>query len=104
VSREVEWWLQHRAVPRLFIVVAGGDIAWNRARNEFDWERTTGLPPALKHAFPEEPLFVDLRSAVEPGGRVGTDRARFRSASWEATQGKSRKPSPEPAVRTDGAG
>jgi hypothetical protein len=31
VHREVEWWLEHRSVDRLLIIVTDGEIAWNPA-------------------------------------------------------------------------
>jgi len=63
VRKEVEWWLYHRAVESLFIVVTTGEIIWDRERRDFDWQKTTCLPPELRGHHREEPLFVDLRWA-----------------------------------------
>jgi WD40 repeat protein len=36
---------------------------WNAAAGDFDWERSTCLPPRLRGVFTAEPLHVDLRWA-----------------------------------------
>lgn len=61
VDRELEWWRAHRAADSLFIVVTGGEVAWDAETNDFDWERATALPPRLRGWFGAEPLWVDLR-------------------------------------------
>ncbi|CAL9278946.1 hypothetical protein SUDANB51_08088 [Streptomyces sp. enrichment culture] len=61
VNREVEWWLRHRPVSRLYIVLAEGELSWDTARGEFDRRRSDALPPALLGAFPSEPWWGDLR-------------------------------------------
>jgi tetratricopeptide (TPR) repeat protein len=43
-----------------------GEIAWNKTKNDFDWDRTTALPSMLAGAFKgDEPLYHDLRWARE---------------------------------------
>ena len=63
VNREVEHWLEHRGPESMYIVLTDGDIAWDDSKNAFDWECTDALPDALREAFPEEPLYLDLRWA-----------------------------------------
>lgn len=63
VQQEVEWWLRHRAADRLFIVLTEGEVFWDRTQGDFDWNRTTSLPPNLHATFKNEPLYVDLRWA-----------------------------------------
>ena len=48
----------------MLIVWTGGDIAWDKAAKDFNWERTTALPKVLVGALDgEEPLYLDLRWA-----------------------------------------
>jgi WD40 repeat protein len=63
VQQEVGWWLQHRAADTLFIVLTDGEVFWDRSAGDFDWMRTTALPPNLQGRFKNEPLYVDLRWA-----------------------------------------
>ncbi|MFD7307128.1 hypothetical protein [Promicromonospora sp. NPDC059942] len=64
VGREIEHW---RTGPRrpVLIVRTGGEIVWDDAAGDFDWDRTTALPRALRGWFAEEPQWVDLE--VPPG-------------------------------------
>jgi TIR domain-containing protein len=61
VSRELQYWLDHRRSEEILIAVTGGEIAWDAQLGDFDWRTTTALPTILKGAFKSEPLFVDLR-------------------------------------------
>ena len=63
VAKEVQWWLEHRGIETLLIVVSDGKIRWDLKSGDFDWTVTTCLPPVLAGHCPEEPLFVDLRWA-----------------------------------------
>jgi WD40 repeat protein len=63
VHREVAYWRTQRSANQLLIVLTDGDIVWNDSGGDFDWARTTALPESLAKAYPEEPLYVDLRSA-----------------------------------------
>jgi hypothetical protein len=56
---ELEWWLANRGVRDLVIVHCGGEIHWGNG--DFDWERTTALPRALRGWFNAEPLWIDAR-------------------------------------------
>ena len=40
-----------------------GEVSWGNARADFDWAKSTALPPRLQGAFPQEPLYLDLRWA-----------------------------------------
>lgn len=59
VRREVAWWLQHRRRDRLLIAWTDGSLSWGQ--DDFDWSKTNALPPELKGALTEEPLWIDLR-------------------------------------------
>jgi hypothetical protein len=63
VQKEVSWWLTNRASKTFLILLTDGEITWNETKGDFDWEKTTALPPRLAKAFAEEPLHVDLRWA-----------------------------------------
>jgi WD40 repeat protein len=78
VRKEVEWWVAHRSVERLLIVVTDGEIAWDAAAGDFDWEKTTCLPIVLRGKFREEPHYVDLRWARERND-LSLRNARFRA-------------------------
>lgn len=79
VRKEVEWWLEHRSVDRLLLIVTDGEIAWNSAASDFAWERTTCLPPALRGRSREEPHYVDLRWARDRND-LSLRNSRFRTA------------------------
>ena len=64
VKREVEHWLEHRSVDKLFIVVTGtSPLLPNDAALSFAWISKNLLPPTLAQKFAEEPLFLDMRWA-----------------------------------------
>ena len=63
VGKEVAFWRERRTPERILIVLTDGDLLWDEGARDFDTERTTALPPALRGAFAEEPRFVDLRWA-----------------------------------------
>lgn len=80
VEREVRWWIEHRDRRRLYLVATGGEIAYDAAAQDFDWQRTTCLPPVLRGVFAAEPLWVDLRfaAALQP---LTLRHTRLRSAA-----------------------
>src|SRR5678815_4894451 len=63
VRREIDWWLKHRSIERFIIVVTGGELAWDAARQQFDAAASSALPPDLLGGFAQEPLYGDLRWA-----------------------------------------
>jgi WD40 repeat protein len=60
VAKEVEWWVAHKGTENFLLVQAGGNISWNAAAQDFDWEATTALPRSLEGRFPEEPRWIDM--------------------------------------------
>jgi MTH538 TIR-like domain (DUF1863) len=78
-NKEVLWWLEHRGVGSLLVVLTDGEIVWRKGANDFDWAVTTALSPALQGRFTEEPLFVDLRWARQLEQPVAND-PRLRAA------------------------
>lgn len=80
VDREIAWWLQHRSAQTLLILVTDGDLVWDEATSDFDWQRSTCLPqPALGGRLAAEPLWVDLRWA-HTEGVLDLRHTRFRQA------------------------
>ncbi|MCC6394852.1 MAG: TIR domain-containing protein [Bryobacterales bacterium] len=63
VAREIDYWLRLKGPKNVLIALTGGNIAWDEARSDFDWDRTTALPSALRGVCQTEPLWVDLRWA-----------------------------------------
>ena len=60
VTTEIAWWLEHKTAERILMVLDEGEIAWDAAAGDFDWQRATAVNPALSKAFAEEPRWVDL--------------------------------------------
>jgi hypothetical protein len=64
VQKEIACWLEMGRAEKMLIVWTGGEVVWSRAQKDFDWSRTTSLPPMLAGVFKgEEPLYQDLRWA-----------------------------------------
>jgi hypothetical protein len=64
VQREIDCWLGMGRSKNFLIVWTGGELVWNKTKKDFDWERTTSLPPMLAGVFGgDEPLYLDLRWA-----------------------------------------
>ena len=61
VEREVSWWLKHRSVESLIIILSQGELVWDRKANDYDWKSTTALPKNLRGKFVDEALYVDFR-------------------------------------------
>ena len=79
VNREVVWWLKHRGVASMLLLVTDGDIAWDHSKSDFDWSRTTALGQELSGKFTEEPLYLDLRW-TRTLDQYSLSDARFRAA------------------------
>ena len=82
VGREIEWWLAHRDAGQLLIVLTDGELCWHEAGQCFDAVRSDALPPPLRTAFTEEPLWLDLRWARGPRDAFSAD-PRFVDAIGE---------------------
>ena len=80
VRKEVEYWTEHRDPRKFLIVLTAGELAWHPAAGDFDWERSTALPPSLRGRFQEEPLFLDLRWA-RTSEDLSLQNPRFRDAA-----------------------
>ena len=61
VRKEAERWVQTKPSDHLLLALTEGEIVWDRTKGDFDWERTTALPPTLRGVFEQEPFWIDLR-------------------------------------------
>ena len=79
VQQEIAWWLDNRPADRLLIVLTDGELAWDDAAKDFDWQSTSAVPGLLKGRFAGEPLYVDLRWARSEND-LSLRHSRFRAA------------------------
>ena len=79
VNREVEYWCTIRPSERILPILTAGDWAWDDAAGDFDWERSTAVPPSLARRFESEPRVLDLRWA-HSDVQVNLRNGRFRDA------------------------
>jgi WD40 repeat protein len=63
VDKEVRWWRSHKPLANLLVVLTDGKLLWDDVTGDFDWNRTTAVPMAVKGGFREEPHYIDLRWA-----------------------------------------
>jgi len=66
VNKEIGYWLDElkRPADTVLIAVTDGEVAWDTAAADFDWQRTTCIPRALGKRFAQEPLAADFRSVA----------------------------------------
>ncbi len=81
-TREAEYWRSTKPSGHLLLALTDGELVWDASTNDFDWERTTGLPKSLEGAFTEEPRYIDLRWAHD-ADHLSLSDARFRDAVAE---------------------
>ena len=79
VDNEVSYWREHNPMDSFLIALTEGEIAWENAAGDFDWEQTTALPRSLGKAFVSEPFWVDLRFARTQAD-VSLRQPEFRNA------------------------
>ncbi len=80
VAKEVEYWIVRNGPSHILIVLTGGALKWDHSAAAFTSTETNALPPSLLASFPEEPLFLDLRWARDPGASLRLRDPRFREA------------------------
>jgi hypothetical protein len=79
VKEEIAWWIEHRDIMALLIVLTDGTIVWDSEFLDFNWKLTSALPDLLRTKFPHEPLYVDLRWA-KTEETLDLRHSRFRNA------------------------
>ena len=65
VKKEIEFWLNHKDVEKILIVLTSGEISWDEMSGDFDWKKTTSLPGILKGKINSQPLYADMRHFQE---------------------------------------
>lgn len=61
VQKEVECWLEDDPqASRLLLVLTSGNIEWDDATGDFDWQKTNALPEVLKGRYVSEPKWEDV--------------------------------------------
>jgi len=81
VDDELAFWKAHRDLSKVSIVLLSGEIVWSVADADFDWERTTALPPALRGWFTEEPKWLDARQPPDEKPRWSRRADHLRDAA-----------------------
>jgi WD40 repeat protein len=80
VAKEAEYWIGRNGPSHILIVLTGGTLKWDHSAASFTSEDTSALPPSLLRAFPEEPLYLDLRWVREGAPRLSMRESRFHEA------------------------
>ena len=78
VNREIEHWMTTKSPGKILPVVTDGEWRWDPGQRDFS-EDSTAVPPALRGAFTEEPLYLDLRWARDDR-HLSLRHSRFRDA------------------------
>jgi formylglycine-generating enzyme required for sulfatase activity len=74
VERELTWWLEHRqSMDEVVILLTDGELVWDDHSNDYNWQRTTSMPPSMAGRFPAEALYVDLRWMLQVSERAKSD-------------------------------
>ncbi len=76
VNKEIEHWVATKSPDRILPVVTDGEWRWDTERGDFAAD-STAVPAALRGAFTEEPLYLDLRWARDEG-QLSLRHSRFR--------------------------
>lgn len=72
VGREIEWWLEHKSVDTILLVVTAGQLVWDEQQGDWDPELSTALPTRLLGQFEQQPAWksVALRRLDDGGDPV----------------------------------
>ena len=65
VTKEIKYWLDHKSLETLLIVLTDGDITWDEQRATFNNHYSSSLPSILLDKFKQEPFYLDLRTSKE---------------------------------------
>jgi WD40 repeat protein len=80
VAKESEYWIGRNGPSHILIVLTSGALKWDHSTSSFTSGDTNALPACLLRAFPEEPLYLDLRWAREGAPRLSIGEPRFHEA------------------------
>jgi hypothetical protein len=100
VIDEVTHWLSLGRIENLVVVIADGNVTWDRDAGDFDWSVTDALPDVMANAFTEAPRWVDLKwaakavSLTSPSQRASGRLSSVRLRAWSDSK-RERGRSPE---------
>ncbi|MEV4804296.1 TIR domain-containing protein [Nonomuraea sp. NPDC049421] len=77
VNDEIRYWLAHKSVQTIHLVLTGGSLEWDDAAGRFNLERSRALPPALHGVHEVRPFWLDL-SWVTEADQLDLRNERFR--------------------------
>lgn len=63
VNEEVKYWLKHKSVETILLVLTEGEISWDIGNIRFLNPDYNSLPPSLDYVFKDEPFYIDLRQS-----------------------------------------
>jgi len=63
VKLEIEYWLEHKSLDKLLIVLTDGEILWDDSKKKFKNPEHNSLPEILENKFDVEPYYIDLRAS-----------------------------------------
>ena len=61
VSKEIEYWLEHKSIDNILLALTEGKLEWNDENKCFLNPENNSLPPVLDNKFDAEPFYIDLR-------------------------------------------
>lgn len=66
IDKEITYWLKHKGIDSLILVLTDGQLVWDEERGAFDPELSNALPSVLLDRHAGVPLYVDLSSFKGP--------------------------------------
>ncbi|MCU1493841.1 MAG: repeat- protein-like protein [Acidimicrobiaceae bacterium] len=63
VPREIDAFLQTSSSDNVILILSAGELSWDDAAEDFNWQTTNALPRLTRKVFKELPLYLDLRWA-----------------------------------------
>ena len=67
VGKELDYWLHHKSIDKLILVVINGDMIWDDATKSYQQTELNCIPANLNKIFKQEPFYVDLRVLKSKG-------------------------------------
>ena len=73
IEEEIKYWIKskhkkewetntHIENLKIIICLIRGEVQWDYVENDFDWQKTSALPPTLANKFQSEPQWIDFRA------------------------------------------
>ena len=79
VNEEISYWIEHRGLEHLMVVLASGHLGWKKDTECFDPQVSDAAPPALtaSGSLPAEPLYIDISGDAPWEERSATFREKI---------------------------